>query len=971
VLAALLAAGTIGFGGTGAEGSAASGAQAAAAGDRLRAVSIDPADYLADNPDASALARRLVAQFAANGVNAIYVNAYNVEYGAYYRTAYPLNSESEYGRQDLLGKLVAAAHARGIAVFAAFYDHQHRGAWEAHSEWRAKTEEGGDYNPPVTDIQYYLSTGHPAVIAWWRGFLLDVLRRYPNLDGVELREPIVTWWGTTADHNPAVTRAFRRAFPGEEIGSEAWRLHRSRTLTRFLQAEIRLIREQGRLVHVTTVADFDADGVVLSVAAQGRETGFDLDGLLSGPARPDAVKVELIWQQWARLYGRIAFTPEWTRRAFAAFARQVDGRAPVAVHVELTDFGRSVQTVEEFLRALRAADAPGAIGIDFYSASLADTKDAWPAVRAAYRSGSSPQHPTGVRRDRRVLVLGDEPASAGTAAQVAALQRAELLNLIGHTGLAWEARPVRAYRRGDLEGFDAVVYLGTVYGGVPAAFLTDVSVFDGRVVWIGQNLFELGAAGVDLPLEQPSQRPVTGSGTVRYHGRSLAARGELIPTRAGAGVDVVATVTGPWGRLPYILRSGRLWYVTGSPFSFLETASVLNGRYLVFADALHDMLGASHAGERRTAYVRIEDVNPLTDPARVRALVAALRERHAPFLVGVSPFYEDPAKGVSVPLSDRPELVEALHEAVATGGAIVLHGSTHQYHGRTGLDAEFWDVANGGGVVEDGEAYVRPRVEAALRELWDVDLHPIAWETPHYLATPFDYSVLSDYFSTFVERRTYGVVAGSAHQQPLPYTIEADVHGGRIVPENLGYVHAGTVDAATLARNAAALTIVRDATAGGYVHVMTDAAIVGGLVDELRRLGYELADLYDVANVVETTERVELTGGGTASLPVATGASLERRVLARDGTVAASSLTTYTSYGRPIVRFPEAAALVSVEVLSPEALAARGVDDGGWSLGAVEDGLLGALVVAGALGIVVLVAVSVAAHVGGRRMVGR
>src|SRR5579883_1618500 len=87
------------------------------------AVSIDPADYLATVPDATVLAKRLVAELTANRINTIYLNAYNVQYGAYYQTSYRYNHESEYGRQDLLGKLLAAAHARDIDVVAAFYDH--------------------------------------------------------------------------------------------------------------------------------------------------------------------------------------------------------------------------------------------------------------------------------------------------------------------------------------------------------------------------------------------------------------------------------------------------------------------------------------------------------------------------------------------------------------------------------------------------------------------------------------------------------------------------------------------------------------------------------------------------------------------------------------------------------------------------------------------------------------------------------
>lgn len=898
-------------------------APAAPTAPRVRAVSIDPADYLAAVPDASALARQLVDKLSANGVNRIYLNAYNVEYGAYYRTSYRYNDESEYGRQDLLGKLLATADARGIEVVAAFYDHQHRGAWEARPEWREKTATGGDYNPPITDIQYYLSPGHLQAAAWWRGFLLDVLRRYPALAGVEFREPIVNWWGIEADHNPATTNAFRAAHPGAPVGGDVWRRFRQETLTRFLKAEIALVHTSGRFAEVTTVADANSDGSLLKAPALAFETGFDLDGLLAGEDRPDAVKVELIWQQWARVYGRIAFTPDWTRRAARAFLGQVRGRTDVIVHVELTDFGRSTISVEEFYRTLLAARVPRVLGLDFYSAFLAERKKAWPAVRSVYGGEAPATGIPGIARDRRVLVLLDAAEGEERDRRPAIrIDRANLLNLLEHFDVTWETGTVEDYRRGDLAGHDAVVYLGSVYGNAPQAFLSDVSVFDGAVVWIGANLWQLAESGVRLPLTQPTQVALTDFRTVTYGDTTLPAKGEVIPTAVREGAEVVATLAGPSGRVPYIVRTGKLWYVAGSPLSFVEIPPRLNGRYLVFADVLHDMLGISHLGAARRAFVRIEDVNPLTPPERVREVAAALAEQDVPFLIGVTPFFVDPERGLSVALAERPELVAALREAVAQGGAVVLHGSTHQYRGTTGVDAEFWDLRGVGGVVEDGEDFVRGRVLRGIQELWRNDLHPLAWETPHYLASPFDYSFFAQFFSTFVERRTYGVLQGAAEQQILPYQIESDIYGGRIVPENLGYVAEGTTDPNDLLANAADLRVVRDALAGGYVHVGLDPDVAAGFAEGLDDLGYTFIDLYDIANVVELPERVELTASGAASLPVPSGSYLQTTVLDRAGAEVRLSNQYFPSYSRPTSSFTDvpAGGLVSLRVLTPDEL---------------------------------------------------
>jgi uncharacterized protein YdaL len=881
-------------------------------------VSIDPADHLAAEPDAAAFVSDLVEKLEQNGVNTVYVSAYNVEYGAYYRTDHLHSTESEYGRQDLLGKLLAAAHARGIRVVAALYDHQHRGAWEARPDWRAKTSSGGDYNPPGTDIQYYLSTGNPEAAAWWRGFLRDLLDRYPDLDGIELREPIVNWWGPEADYNPAVSRAFLAAHPGEPLGGETWRDFRADMLTGFLKQSIALIRSRGLFVHVTTVATTAPDGALMPASYVAYETGFDLDGLLGGPNRPDAIKVELIWQQWARAYGRIAFSPEWTRDAARAFLRQVGGRTETVVHVELTDFGRSTISVEEFLRTLRAADLPRAAGVDFYSLHLADVKGAWPAVRAVFRRDAAAERE--VPADTRVLVLFDSRAGMPRdGAGLARLERAQLANLLDHFEVKWQMQEVESYSRGGLLDYDVVFYLGAVYGTAPVAFVSDVSVYDGTVVWIGQNLFQLGASGTRLPFSQRTVDPRPRSGSVAYRGVTLPARGEAIATEAGPAATVVASLHDDAGSVPYVLRAGRFWYVTGSPFTFLDLEGGLNGRYLVFADLLHDMLAIPHRTGGQRALVRLEDVDPLTEPETVRTAVAPLAERGLPFLVSVTPFHVDGDPATTVPLSERPELAAALRDAVAAGGAIVLDGSTHQYRGRTGADAEFWDLENGGGVAEDGDGYVRPRIERALEELWRNDLHPLAWETPFNLATAFDYNLFSDYFTTFVERRLYGVWRDHAYRQPVPYVVDPDLFGGRIVPENLGRLDADGEDVPTLGRNAADLRVVRDAFAGVGASVEAPPAAIGRLADGLETLGYEPVDLYALPNRVAAPGRVELSGSGTASLVVPSGWVLSTRVIGRDGEVLRQSAVEYPEYARPTrtYRSVPGDGLVSMRVVPP------------------------------------------------------
>ena len=859
----------------------------------VRAASFDPADYLARYPDARDLARALTERCAANGVNTLYVNAYNVQYGANYRTAYRHNSESDYGRQDLLGRLLEAAHARRIQVVAAIYDHQHRGAWEAQPSWRAKTRSGSDYNPPRVDIQYFLSVGNPSARAWWAGFLEDLLRRYPALDGIELREPIVNWWGVSADYNPALTREFLAAHPGSTLGGETWIAFRRQSLTRFLRQEIRIVHRAHRFVHVTTVADAYGSGRLMSAEDEAHETGFDLDALLSGADRPDAVKVEIIWQQWARSYDYVVFTPRWTGQATREFLRQVHGRAPVVVHVELTEWPGHTVTLDGFHLAMEGAAAPGVAGVDFFTTFLADRKRAWPVIRHVY--GKADQGVRSFTSRPRVLVIYDRGAGVpGAAPGLNDIQALFLANLLGHFPVDWEVCTMEGYRAGELADYDILFYEANVFGGASPVFLADVGTFRGVVVWIGSNLFQV-ADRLSLPLRQDTQDLVTGYSRLRYGGRTLPAEGSAIPTRVRSGAVVEAWLEGRAGRTPYAVRGGRFWYVAGSPFEAIET---MNGRYLAFADLLHDMLGVPEGTTRRLAFLRVEDVNPLSDPDAVRRLADVFAARHVPFQIGFVPIYVDPTRGLEVPLSARPRMIAALRYAVSRGASIVLHGCTHQSVGVTGVDYEFWDPGGPGPLAIDSEPYVRGRVERALEEMWNAGFHPVAWSTPHYAASSFDYAIFGDYFTTFVGRRTYGVWAGSDYQQWMPYTVE-DVHGAVLVPENLGYVRDPRVDLARMVRDATSLLSVRDAVAGGLLHLSVTPEQAGWLLDRLSGLGYGFLDLNELSTEVRTEETVQVTGSVTADIAVPSGWYLQQQVVGRGGALVDSALIRYASYARP------------------------------------------------------------------------
>lgn len=342
----------------------------------VQAVRFDPGYYYNTGLSVDVLAERLVSHWAASGVNTVYFYAYSHAYGSRYRTRYRYNSLEDFGRLDLMSRVVAEAARRGLQVVAWVFPLRHKGAWEAEPQWRSMTASGQPYRVGVD--ANFLSPHHPEVLRWWLGFLEDLLRAVPGISGVDFAEPVVNWWGVEADYSEAARTSFARAYPGTRPGGPEWRQHRADALTRVLLESARLVRRFGKQVHLTSVFTARANGTLLSPEEQRAETGFDLDAVLDGPGRPDYVNVEIIYQQWADAHRAPAvFTPEWTARAARMATEQLRGRSRFIAHVELTEFGTLRPTVPEFVRVLRSLQADGYADVDVYATHLIDHLGIW------------------------------------------------------------------------------------------------------------------------------------------------------------------------------------------------------------------------------------------------------------------------------------------------------------------------------------------------------------------------------------------------------------------------------------------------------------------------------------------------------------------------------------------------------------------------------------------------------------------
>jgi uncharacterized protein YdaL len=481
-------------------------------------------------------------------------------------------------------------------------------------------------------------------------------------------------------------------------------------------------------------------------------------------------------------------------------------------------------------------------------------------------------------KQRQALILYDGTAKKSHEGIV---DGTSIANLMGHFGYRPTLKAVEDYRPGGMAGYEAVFVVGgsdkTVW---PAPVVRDARARSAMLAWVGYGMDSFLGNRDDARRGIRIDKVLVTSryNRVRYHGTVLGKGGgmaTLMTLTDPSRVKTEAEMLDPEGRTsPYMVRSGNLWLVADVPFAYIGDQD----RYLAFCDLLHDMLGVNHA-TTRNAMIRLEDVTPDDDPQMVRRAINVFIDEGIPFQIALVPVFVDPSSRREVRLSDSPELVKVLHDAVAHGGTIVMHGYTHQYRGVTPDDFEFWDGFRNAPRADDSPEMVREKLNAGLDEFFRCDLYPVAWETPHYAASPTDYTEFARVFTTFNEET---MIDREGSQQAFPYPT-VDIRGLRVVPENIGYLPQENPQPAVLIQNARAMQVVRDGMPSAFVHGFLDARLLRETVQGIKKLGYRFISLRDFDCRVAVDDRLIVTGSGSRTVNLRD-SYLRQFLVGRDGT---------------------------------------------------------------------------------------
>ena len=443
------------------------------------------------------------------------------------------------------------------------------------------------------------------------------------------------------------------------------------------------------------------------------------------------------------------------------------------------------------------------------------------------------------------LVLYDAEATYAEAAEMYSIVAG---NLATHFGMV-EIKTLDEYAAGDLDDYDGAVYVGTDWETkVPDAFVDDVLEGDTEVLWVGENVEALAAAGSEndfvatygwdpntvetLESTEINQLFYDDKVLNRFDGQQ-SARTEAAPVARTVDipkivdedrVDLVATGSsaedGGTEEHPWVIRSGNLTHLVELPFHFIDR----NELYLVYADLYYDMLAPETEGSQRAA-VRLEDVNAESSPEQLRAIADYLHDEGVPFQVAVIPIMidrtpdEEDFYGLS--LLDSPDVVEALKYMQQRGGTLIQHGTSHQYgaaknpySGRSGDDYEFygygcsatelppyeWEPCENSSWVrkkdplpEDDVDAHRDRLDHGREIMIEAGLgEPKIFETPHYTASVNAYVAMAEEYDARYEQVEYyaGMLSGgeftseNSYGQIFPYSVH-DIYGSTVYPENL------------------------------------------------------------------------------------------------------------------------------------------------------------------------------------------
>ena len=453
---------------------------------------------------------------------------------------------------------------------------------------------------------------------------------------------------------------------------------------------------------------------------------------------------------------------------------------------------------------------------------------------------------------------------------------------VGHFSNNIEYINVHHLEQEDLEDKTHLFYYGHIKEKFSPTVAELVSSFEGPTMAISYNTEQLGDKYSFLQVGE--ETTIT---TIDYLGdqeKSIEINPSIVfETVLDEGAEVLVEGDGDEGKYPLIMRKDKNYYLAADSF---------DRPYSIYFSQVLNTFFDVELNDKTPAYIRLEDVHPLSDPKRLMAVAEELAKRDIPYMIAVIPVYTDPDSGRRYHFEDQREVLKVLKYMQNNGGSVVLHGYTHQFRdSETGEGFEFWDVENQMPIYHGPEdevtqlaeddfespekyevhqtknkeyerQYIEERITRGVQELANYGLYPLAFEAPHYTMSQNGYQVVSDYFSTYV-----GQVQLSDEDWEImdttPYATQPTMLNGMLLlPETIGYVQPEAEEPVKdMMESAEYYQLLKGGMIGAFYHPYLGVEGLREVLDEMEKIkNIEWIDLKEMKNTV-VVDHVNIQSG--------------------------------------------------------------------------------------------------------------
>ncbi|MFJ8246241.1 DUF2334 domain-containing protein [Peribacillus asahii] len=215
----------------------------------------------------------------------------------------------------------------------------------------------------------------------------------------------------------------------------------------------------------------------------------------------------------------------------------------------------------------------------------------------------------------------------------------------------------------DFKNVTHLVYMGQVERNLPAKVVGLIDRFQGKTLAIGYNVEQLERYSfIKLTDDSTNINAVSFS---KRNGYTLLQKSLPIqPFSDSNGSHLILEgYRGTDEVVPLAVRKKELYYI-----GVIEMDEQLHS-FLV--EVLHNFFKAPHPNKKDMIII-LEGIDPTMQAKDIHKLTEVLERKDIPYLLVVSPFYEDKVLNKMVHLKDNKPLVEALHDSQGHGGYIIV-----------------------------------------------------------------------------------------------------------------------------------------------------------------------------------------------------------------------------------------------------------------------------------------------------------